>query len=36
MHSKAVNIEIMIKKEADEVIINFLIHLKIDIEIIWN
>ena len=36
MHSKTVNIEIMINKEADEVIINILIHLKINIKIIWN
>ena len=32
MHSKSDNIEIMISDEADEVIKNFLIHLKIDIK----
>ena len=30
MHSKSSNIEIMISDEADKVIKNFLIHLKID------
>ena len=34
MHSKSDNIEIMISNEADEVIKNFLVHLKIDIKII--
>ena len=34
MHSKSDNIEIMISDEADEVIKNFLVHLKIDIKII--
>ena len=36
MHSKSNIIEIMINDEAHEVIKNFLIHLKIDIEVIWN
>ena len=36
MHSKSDNIEIMIIEEADEVIKNFLIHIKIDIKIIYN
>ena len=36
MHSKSDNIEIMINDEADEVKKNFLIHLKVDIKIIWN
>ena len=35
MHSKCENIEIMITDEADEVIKNCLIHLKIDIKITW-
>ena len=34
MHSKGGNIEIMINDEADEVIKDFLIHLKINIKII--
>ena len=34
MHSKSDNIEIMINDEADEVIKELLIHLKIDIKII--
>ena len=34
MYSKSDTIEIMINDEADEVIQNFLIHLKIDIKII--
>ena len=34
VHSKSDNIEIMINDEADEVIKNFLIHLKIHIKII--
>ena len=34
MHSKSDNIEIIISDEADEVIKNFLIQLKIDIKII--
>ena len=36
MHSKTDNIEVMIDHEADELENNFLIHLKIDIKIIWN
>ena len=36
MHSKSDNIEIMISDEADEVIKIFLIHLKIDIKVIYN
>ena len=36
MHSKNNNIEIMINDEVDEVMKEFLIHLKIDIKIIWN
>ena len=32
MHSKSDNIEIIISYEADEVVKNFLIHLKIDIK----
>ena len=36
MHSKSDNIEIMINDEADEFRKDFLIHLKIDIKIIWN
>ena len=36
MHSKSDNIETMIIEEADEVIKNFLIHIKIDIKIIYN
>ena len=34
MYSKSDNIEIIISDEADEVIKNFLIHLKTDIKII--
>ena len=33
MHAESDNIEAMISDEADEVIKQFLIHLKIDIEI---
>ena len=36
MHSKSGNIEIMINEEADEFRKDFLIHLKVDIKIIWN
>ena len=36
MHSKSDNIEIMISDEVNEVIKQFLIHLKIDIKIIYN
>ena len=36
MHSKTDNIEIMISDEADEVIRNFLIHSKLNIQIIYN
>ena len=36
MHSKSDSIEIMINDKADEVIKNFLIHIKTDIKIIWN
>ena len=36
MHSKSDNTEIMINGEADEVIKDLLIHLKIDIKINWN
>ena len=36
MHSKSDNIEIMINDEANEVTKELLIHLKIDIKIIWN
>ena len=36
MHSKSDNIEIMINYEADEVIKNFLIRLKLDTKIVWN
>ena len=36
MHSKSDNTEIMINAEADEVIKDLLIHLKIDIKINWN
>ena len=35
MHSKSDKIEITINDEADEVIKNFLVHLKIDIKMIW-
>ena len=34
MHSKRDNIEVRISGEADEVLKNFLIHLKIDTKII--
>ena len=36
MHSKSDNVEIVISDETDEVIKNVLIHLKIDIKIIYN
>ena len=36
MHSKSDNVEIMINDEADEVIKDFLIDLKIDIKMIYN
>ena len=36
MHPQSNNIEIMINDKADQVIKNFLIHLNIDIKIIWN
>ena len=36
MHSQSNNIEIMINDKADQVIKNFLNHLKIDIKITWN
>ena len=36
MHSESDNIKFMISYEADEVIKNFLIHLKIDIKLIYN
>ena len=36
IHSKSDNIEIMMNDEANKMIKNFLIHLKIDIKIIWN
>ena len=36
MHSESDNIKFMISYEADEVIKNFLIHLKINIKIIYN
>ena len=36
MPSKSDNIEIMINDESDEVIKKLLIHIKIDIKIIWN
>ena len=36
MHSKAGIIEILINDEADEVITKYLVHLKIDIKLIWN
>ena len=36
MHSKSDNIEIMISDKVNEVIKHFLIHLKIDIKIIYN
>ena len=36
MHLKSDNIEIMISDDAGEVIKKFLIHLKIDIKIIYN
>ena len=35
MHSKSDNIEIMVSDEADEVIKNFLIHVKVYIKIIY-
>ena len=35
MHSKSDNIEIMVSDEADEVMKNFLIHVKVDIKIIY-
>ena len=34
MHSKSDNIEIMINEEADDVIKELLVHLKIDIKMI--
>ena len=36
IYSKSDNIEIMTNDEADEVLKNFFILLKIDIKIIWN
>ena len=36
MHSRSDNIEIMIHDEANNVIKNLLIYVKIDIKIIWN
>ena len=36
MYSKSDNIEIMISDEANGVIKNFLIHLKIDVKIIYS
>ena len=36
MHSKSGNIDIMINDEADEVIKELFLSLKIDIKIIWN
>ena len=36
MHSKSDNIEFMISDETDEIIEKSLIHLKIDIKIIYN
>ena len=36
MHSKSDNIEIAINGEADQVVQELLIHLKIDIKMIWN
>ena len=36
MHSKSDNIEILISDKEDEAINNFLIHLEIDIKIIYS
>ena len=36
MHSKSDNIETMINDESDEVMKDFLVHLKTDIKIIQN
>ena len=36
MHSKSDNIEILISDKEDEAIKNFLIHLEIDIKIIYS